>query len=118
MGELHLRACRVARPDPIELAGRLVALELTSELDAFHRAAVTYAEVLGEAGTGSNATTADSTARLRPMRGLNTDRTARVIINGHAFIQNVRRGHYELGADVRHDQLRVAAAFDEHATTI
>ena len=28
-------------------------------------------------------------ARLRPMRGLKTDRTASVVIRGHAFIQNV-----------------------------
>jgi transposase-like protein len=33
-------------------------------------------------------------ARLRPMRGLKTDRTASVVIRGHAFIQNLRRGHY------------------------
>jgi transposase-like protein len=33
---------------------------------------------------------------LRPMRGLRTDKTAQVIIAGHAFIQNLRRGHYEL----------------------
>jgi transposase-like protein len=31
-------------------------------------------------------------ARLRPMRGLKRDRTARMIIAGHAFVQNVRRG--------------------------
>lgn len=24
-------------------------------------------------------------------------RTARVIVSGHAFVQNLRRGHYELG---------------------
>ena len=41
-------------------------------------------------------------ARLRPMRGLQTDRTASVIIRGHAFMQNLRRGHYELGIDARH----------------
>jgi hypothetical protein len=57
-------------------------------------------------------------ARLRPMRGLKRDRTAAVVIRGHAFIQNLRRGHYELGADRRHDQFRVAAAFDELAATI
>ncbi len=34
--------------------------------------------------------------RLRPMRGLRTDRTAQTIIAGHAFMQNLRRGHYEL----------------------
>jgi transposase-like protein len=38
-------------------------------------------------------------ARLRPMRGLKQDRNARVIIAGHAFVQNVRRGHYELAVD-------------------
>ena len=30
-------------------------------------------------------------SRLRPMRGLKTDRTASVVIRGHAFIQNLRR---------------------------
>lgn len=29
------------------------------------------------------------------------DHTARVIIRGHAFMQNMRRGHYELGCDAR-----------------
>jgi IS6 family transposase len=57
-------------------------------------------------------------SRLRPMRGLRTDRTATVVISGHAFIQNVRRGHYELGVERRHDRLRVAAAFDELTTVI
>lgn len=50
LGELHLRACRESRPDPVELAARLAELELTSELDAFHRAAAAYAEVLGPDG--------------------------------------------------------------------
>ncbi|MEU7876333.1 DDE-type integrase/transposase/recombinase [Dactylosporangium sp. NPDC049140] len=31
--------------------------------------------------------------RLRPMRGPRTDRAAQVIIAGHAFRQNLRRGH-------------------------
>jgi IS6 family transposase len=38
-------------------------------------------------------------ARLRPMRGLEQDASARVIIAGHGFVQNVRRGHYELAAE-------------------
>jgi IS6 family transposase len=57
-------------------------------------------------------------ARLRPMRGLRTDRTASTVIRGHAFIQNLRRGHYELGVEARHERLRVAAAFDELTATI
>jgi transposase-like protein len=32
-------------------------------------------------------------ARLRPMRGLKQDRSARVIIVGHGFVQNLRGGH-------------------------
>jgi hypothetical protein len=47
------------------------------------------------------------------MRGLRTDRTASVVMKGHAFIQNLRRCHYELGVEARHDALGVAAAFDE-----
>ena len=39
-------------------------------------------------------------SRLRPMRGLKRDHTARVIVRGHAFMQNLRRGHYELGVEV------------------
>ncbi|WP_412103014.1 DDE-type integrase/transposase/recombinase [Plantactinospora sp. KLBMP9567] len=34
--------------------------------------------------------------RLCSMRGLRTDRTTQVITAGHAFMQNLRRGHYEL----------------------
>jgi transposase-like protein len=56
-------------------------------------------------------------ARLRPMRGLKQDRSARVVIVGHAFIQNVRRGHYELAVDASANR-RVAVAFDELAVAI
>jgi transposase-like protein len=51
-------------------------------------------------------------ARLRPMRGLKQDRSARVVIAGHAFVQNLRRGHYELAVEEPTNR-RVAAAFDE-----
>jgi transposase, IS6 family len=56
-------------------------------------------------------------ARLRPMRGLKRRRPARIISAGHAFVQNLRRGHYELATDVpaRH---RIRTAFDQLATTI
>jgi transposase-like protein len=56
-------------------------------------------------------------SRLRPMRGLKQLRCARVISTGHAFIQNIRRGHYELGAEVAVN-LRVLAAFNELALAI
>jgi len=51
-------------------------------------------------------------ARLRPMRGLKKDRSARIVIAGHALIQNLRRGHYQLGVEAA-GSLRVAAASDE-----
>ena len=50
--------------------------------------------------------------RLRPMRGLKNLRCAQVVSAGHALIQNIRRGHYELGAEETVN-LRVQAAFDE-----
>jgi transposase-like protein len=56
-------------------------------------------------------------ARLRPMRGLKQDRNAAVIIAGHAFVQNVRRGHYELAAEEPANR-RLAVAFDELALAI
>jgi transposase-like protein len=56
-------------------------------------------------------------ARLRPMRGLKQDRSTKVIIAGHAFVQNVRRGHYELAADEPANR-RVAVAFAELAMAI
>lgn len=56
-------------------------------------------------------------SRLRPMRGLKTDRTAPVVIRGHAFIQNLRRGHYELGTESHH-HLRIATAFAELSCTV
>jgi len=56
-------------------------------------------------------------ARLRPMRGLRQDRSARVVIAGHAFIQNVRRGHYELAGEAPVNR-RLAVAVAELAMAI
>ena len=46
------------------------------------------------------------------MLGLKTDQTASVVIRGHAFIQNLRRGHFELGVETA-PVYRLATAFDE-----
>jgi transposase-like protein len=56
-------------------------------------------------------------ARLRPMRGLKHDRSTKVIIAGHAFVQNVRRGHYELAPEEPATR-RLAVAFEELALVI
>jgi hypothetical protein len=44
------------------------------------------------------------------MRGLEQDGSARVVIAGHGFVQNLRRGHYELAVEQPVSQ-RVAVAF-------
>jgi transposase-like protein len=49
-------------------------------------------------------------ARLGPMRGLKQDRSA--LIAGHAFVQNLRHGHYELAVEEPINR-RVAVTFDE-----
>jgi hypothetical protein len=51
------------------------------------------------------------------LRGLKRDHTARVVVHGHALMQNIRRGHYELGVEAQPHR-RVAAAFNELARTI
>jgi hypothetical protein len=48
------------------------------------------------------------------MRGLTQFRSAAVIASGHAFVQNLRRGHYELATEVSLP-LRLATAFSELA---
>ena len=60
---------------------------------------------------------AGSLVALRPMRGLKQDRSARVIIAGHALVQNLRRGHYELAVEVPVGQ-RLTVAFDHLALAI
>ena len=56
-------------------------------------------------------------AWLRPMRGLKQDRSARVVLVGHAFVQNLRRGHYELAAEEPITR-RLPVAIDELALAI
>ncbi len=48
--ELHLKACKKAKPDPESLAERLFAWERRTDYDTFYGAAETYAGVLGEKG--------------------------------------------------------------------
>jgi transposase-like protein len=56
-------------------------------------------------------------AWLRPMRGLKRHRSARTLASGHAFVQNLRRGYYELATDIpaRH---QIRHAFDQLTMTI
>jgi transposase-like protein len=56
-------------------------------------------------------------ARLHPMRGLKRFRSAARIAAGHAFVQNLRRGHYELATDIP-SHLRLATAFTQLALAV
>jgi IS6 family transposase len=56
-------------------------------------------------------------ARPRAMCGLKQDRSASVIVTGHAFVQNVRRGHYGLAVEEPATG-RLAAAFEELTVAI
>jgi IS6 family transposase len=51
------------------------------------------------------------------MRGLKRLRWTQVISAGHAFVQNLRRGHYELGFDTDR-RYRLTAIFTERACAI
>jgi transposase, IS6 family len=55
--------------------------------------------------------------RLRPMRGVKTMAGLRVLATGHAFVQHLRRGHYEIAVD-QPARTRLAAAFTQLARTI
>jgi transposase-like protein len=56
-------------------------------------------------------------ARLRPMLGLKRQASARTIAAGHAFMQNLRRGHYDIATETDpRDRLR--AMFTELALSL
>ncbi len=55
--------------------------------------------------------------RLRPMRGIKTMTGPRVLAAGHAFVQNLRREHYEIATD-QPAQHRLTAAFSQLARAI
>lgn len=51
LATLHLEACEAARPDPVELAGRLFAFEMKgSDLDFCYGAVGDYDDILGSTG--------------------------------------------------------------------
>ena len=54
---------------------------------------------------------------LRPMRGIKTIAGLRVVAAGHAFVQNLRRGHYEIATDEPGGR-RLAVAFAQLAKVI
>ncbi len=67
--DLHLSACRKAKPDPEELARRLFAWELRTDWDTFYGASRTYAHVLGRKGLAVYRALAEAEwAKVPPLR--------------------------------------------------
>jgi uncharacterized Zn finger protein len=64
--DLHLTACKRAKPEPVELAKRLFDGEIRSEFDVFFGAAKTYRSVLGPKGLATYTTLAATLWRAVP----------------------------------------------------
>lgn len=67
--EIHLGACREAKPGGVELARTLYAREMEDEYDTFSGAAATYADVLGKDGLAEYRRLAEAAFRKLPPRG-------------------------------------------------
>lgn len=68
-GDLHLRACRAAKPDPLELARSLFEREMESEWDFFSGANERYRDVLGRAGLAEHRRLAEEAwKKIKPLR--------------------------------------------------
>jgi transposase-like protein len=108
------RAIRTTKVTPIEVVTDRAPAYLTvldGLLEATWHRTERYANNRVEADHGR------LKARLGPMRGLKQDRSASIVLAGHAFVQNLRRGHYELAVDEPVTR-RVAVAFSELALAI
>ena len=71
--ELHLAACKKAKPDPEELAKRLFVWEMRTEWDTFYGSAATYARVLGKRGIAAYRTLAEAEWARVPALGPGKD---------------------------------------------
>jgi uncharacterized Zn finger protein len=66
--DLHLEACRLARPEPAKLAERLFELEFSSEFEACSGAYATYADILGKTGRATFRQLAEAQwAKIKPL---------------------------------------------------
>ena len=67
--DIHLAACRQARPDPVALAQALFAREVDSEWEFFHGASEAYEDILGDVGLAEYRRLANQAwQEIRPQR--------------------------------------------------
>jgi IS6 family transposase len=90
------RAIRTTKVTPIEVVTDRALAYLTVLDDLLE---VTWHRTERYANNRLEADHGRLKARLGPMRGLKQDRSASIVLAGHAFVQNLRRGHYELAVD-------------------
>lgn len=98
--DIHYKACREARPDPVELAGRLFQLELHSEFDAFYGAGARYAKILGSKGMKLYRELAEAEWKKVPARTAKPDRHDS---GGHFHITHIMESLARASGDI--DQL-------------
>ncbi len=68
--DIHFKACRKAKPDPVAMAGRLFEWELHGNWGAFHGAAKTYSALLGKKGLAEYRKRAEAEwAKVPPLKG-------------------------------------------------
>jgi uncharacterized Zn finger protein len=69
--EIHLAACRQAKPDPVALARALFKSEVDSDWEFFHGASEAYQDVLGDAGLAEYRRLAsEAWQEIRPLRAI------------------------------------------------
>lgn len=101
--DIHLAACRAAKPDPVLLARDLFAREIGSDHDAFYGAVGIYEDVLGEAGLAEHRRlAAEAWARLPPRAGPQREaRTGSEIDAGsYLVLKHMLDFHAERDSDV------------------
>lgn len=88
--DIHLRACRAARPDPRELAATLLETALRCELGPFRDAPARYAEVLGAEGLARLAELVRQRRDRLPARDEEGTREERSVLE--AFARSLEHG--------------------------
>jgi len=109
-GELHLKACEIARPDPVRLAGLLFAREMTDDWNGFQDVASAYEAVLGRDGLAEYRRLAIEAWALQRSGG-DGDGRLKSILDGLAR----RDGDLEARIALRKDDLKQPAGYLEIA---
>lgn len=124
--QIHLEACRAAKPDPETLARDLFRREMSEEFEAFEDAAIQYEEVLGEKGLAEYRRLAQETnSKLSSPKGARPDDEELVVneyrLTGILDYFAERDGDFEIRVKLRRknltsswDHLRLAEFYLAH----